>query len=181
MIYLFIKKKNKKAFSLVEILVSIALLSVIILGINRVYLSISSGQKELREGSFLKADVEHFFKIVANNLKQAELGNGEFCSVEDGSFFFVSESSNSISFIVENNCLEFYLADEQGFSGIRMYNSEYLSNQLITSSETNVLDLIFYTQDDSSSHPAVSILIKVAPKNDLDNYSYFQTGISLEN
>jgi prepilin-type N-terminal cleavage/methylation domain-containing protein len=180
MIYLF-KNKNKKAFSLVEILVSIALLSVIILGVNRVYLNISESQKELSQGNFLKADIEYFFKIATNNLKQAEMGDGVLCSIDDGKFFSVSEDLASISFIVDGHCLEFYRVVAQDFNGIRMYNSEYSSSQLITSSETNVLDLIFYVQDESSYKSAVKILVKVAPKNDPENYSYFQTSVSLVN
>jgi prepilin-type N-terminal cleavage/methylation domain-containing protein len=181
MTYLSIKKKNKKAFSLVEILVSIALLAVVMLGINRVYIGVSSSQKELSEANFLKADVEYFFKKVTNNLKRAEMGDGNICSVEDGSFFYVPESLDSISFIVDENCLEFYRVGAQGFNRVRMYNSEHSSNQLITSSKTNVLDLLFYVMEEPGYLPAVVILIKVAPRNDSNNYSYFQTSVSLEN
>ncbi len=181
MIRLF-KKKNKKAFSLVEILVSITLISVIILGVNRVYFSISESQKEISEGSFVKTDIEHFFKIATNHLRSAQMGNGQLCGISSGRFFSLSEDLDSISFILDNYCLEFYLVEGQNFSGIRMYSSQYSFSQLISSSQTNVLDLIFQVQDDSSQYKsAVTILIKVAPKNDPENYSYFQTSVSLIN
>jgi prepilin-type N-terminal cleavage/methylation domain-containing protein len=176
MIYHF---KNKKAFTLVEVLVSIAILSVIILGINRVYFTILNNQKSIMSENFVHADIEYFFRIAINNIRSAEMSDGASCSIDSGKFFFVSPELDLIRFIKNGECFEFYLSDDD-FRGVGFFEEGTFVDQVITSSETEVLDLFFIVEDNiSTGQPLATILIKAAPRSSLENHIYAQTSVSL--
>ncbi len=171
-------KKKLKAFTLMEILVSIAILSLILLAINAIYLNIFKSQRSIISENFSQVDMEYFLRTVANNVKLAEIGDGSLCSISDGRFFNLSTSSD-ITLIRDGQCLSFYLDDDDG-RGVLKVELEGSYDQEISSTKTDVLDLIFQIEDDISlGQPLLTVYLKAAPVSDLDNYSEVQTSISV--
>ncbi|MFA5644505.1 MAG: prepilin-type N-terminal cleavage/methylation domain-containing protein [Patescibacteria group bacterium] len=179
MIYLF-KKNNKGGFTLIEILVSIFLLSLILLGVNRIYFAISQNQKEAITETFVHSDIEYFLKLAGNNIKLAQKSDGLTCPVIEDQFFDLINSDHGILFGVNDGCLSFNLVDNNGVGAIEMIDAIYSVDQIITSSKTDILELLFTAEDDiATGQPIVTILVKAAPASDPDNYIYAQSSISL--
>ncbi|HPT08380.1 MAG TPA: prepilin-type N-terminal cleavage/methylation domain-containing protein [bacterium] len=192
MIYLLIKNNKKKlfrnfksgGFTLVEILVSISLLAVIILGVNRIYVSINDNQAIINDEINIQSDMEYFFKIASNNIKSADISDGTSCSVVTTNKFFLLEPDvnnfDKITFTKNGACFGFYATTTDGIGNIYLFDESASVDQAITSSNTNVLDLSFSVEDNvSTGQPIVTILVKVAPKSDSSNFVYIQNSISL--
>lgn len=181
MIYLF-KKINKKGFTLIEVLVSVALLSTIILGINRIYFGILQNQKSMIRESYVYSDMEYFLRIASNTIRSAQKSDGFLCSIPQDNFFLLEDDDHKITFIQDGSCVSFYLSEENGFGGIGFYKESIPSDQIITSSQTNISNLLFAVEDNiSSGQPLVTILIKASPVSNLDKYVYSQTSVSIKN
>ncbi len=174
---------KRKAFTLIEILVSISLLSLIILVVNRIYFSVSDSQIRISNENFVQSDLEYFTRLISNNIKESQRGNGILCAISDGKFFDLNASSSAIAFIKDGECLEFYWFDDDGVGRIRMADSISGTDQFITSSKTNVLSLIFVVEDNKEiGQPLVTMLVKAAPISDVNNFVYIQSSVSvLEN
>lgn len=177
-----LSKKNKKAgFTLMEIIISISILAIIILGINRIYFSILENQRSTMAQNFVHSDIEYFLRLASNNIKLAQKSDGSMCSVPLDKFFILSGDDN-IFFSKNNVCWGFYLsANDEGNGEIRFYNSDpVLTDEALTSSNVNVLDLSFAIEDNiSTGQPIVTILVKASSKDDPDNYIYAQTSVSI--
>lgn len=175
-----INHKKSKGFTLVEILVAISILSIIILAINRIYFAIMDSQKDIIGENFVQSDLEYFTRLISNNIKDAQRGDGVLCSVPEDKFFVLNATSSSITFIKDDECLEFYLSDDDGVGRIKMNDSISATDQYITSSKTDVLGLVFEVEDNiETGQPLVTILTKGAPISDSSNFIYIQNSVSV--
>ncbi|HOZ53236.1 MAG TPA: prepilin-type N-terminal cleavage/methylation domain-containing protein [bacterium] len=179
---IYLSKKNKeKGFTLIEILISVSILAIIILGINKIYFSILENQRSITAQNFVHSDVEYFLRLASNNIRLAQKSDGTMCAVPADKFFLLSGDDN-IFFSKNDVCWGFYLStNDEGNGEIRFYNSDpILTDEALTSSNVNILDLSFAIEDNiSTGQPIVTILVKAAPKNDPDNYIYAQTSVSI--
>ena len=182
MIYLFNKKtiqKNISGFTLMEVLVAVSLFAIIILGATKIYLKIADNQETISQENYVQSDIEYFLKIFSNNAKEAQFSSGS-CSVSAGKFYSLENSSSTINFIVNNYCYSFEYLSVDGNGGIYFLNSVIASPKIITSSETNILDLKFVVDDSiSERQPIVTVLVKAAPKSDPEDIMYVQDSFSL--
>ena len=175
-----INHKKNKGFTLVEILVAISILAVIILAINRIYFSIMESQKNITGENFVQSDIEYFTRLISNNIKDAQKGDGVLCSVPEDKFFILNASSTGITFIKDDECLEFYLSDDAGVGRIKMEDSISATDQYITSSKTNILGLTFVVEDNiETGQPLMTVLVKASPVGDVDNFIYIQNSVSV--
>jgi len=181
MIYLF-KKNKKSGFTLMEILISVSILAIIILGINKIYFSILENQRSTIAQNFVHSDIEYFLRLASNNIRLAQKSDGTMCSVPLNKFFVLSGDDN-IFFSKDDICWSFYLStNDEGNGEIRFYNSDpIIIDQALTSSNSDILDLSFVIEDNiSTGQPLVTILVKAAPKDNPDNYIYAQTSVSIK-
>jgi prepilin-type N-terminal cleavage/methylation domain-containing protein len=180
MIYLF-SKNNKVGFTLMEILISVSILAIIILGVNKIYFSILENQRSTMTQNFVHSDVEYFLRLASNNIRLAQKSDGSMCSIPEDSFFILN-GDNDFSFSKDDVCWSFYLdTNSEGNGEIRFYNSEpVIIDQSLTSSNSNILDLSFVIEDNlSTGQPIVTILVKAAPQDSPDDYIYAQTSVSI--
>lgn len=176
-----IKNKKNKGFTLVEILVAVSLLVLIILAVNRIYFAISKNQKSISGESFVQSDLEYFTRLVSNNVKLAQIGDGSLCSVAENKYFvFAGGGTDNIIFIKDGSCLQFYLDNSTGIGRIKFYNYALGVDQFITSSKTNILSLTFDVEDDiSTGQPMLTVLTKASPVGEADKILYLQTSASV--
>lgn len=177
MIYRFRKqlKRKKNSFTLVEVLVAISLLSVIILGVSRIYLNVMDSQDTISQENYVQSDLEYFLRILANNAREAEEGNGSLCSVPAGEFFYQSQPFN-ITFIKNGSCFSFRLQD----GALLFSNGEAgVVDQAISSSQTTLLDLKFIIHNEVAYQPLLTVLVKAAPASDPNHPLLIQSSLSL--
>lgn len=169
------KKKEKLAFTLIEVLVSVAIFIVLILVVSRIYINILRSQQSVSGESYVQSDLEYFMQVATNNLRLAEIGDGTTCSSTLDKFFIVGTSS--VSYIKDGKCLSFYLEDDT----IKTNWHDTYADQALTSEKTKVLALTFEAEDNiNTGQPIITILVKAEPLDEPGNILYLQTSISLE-
>lgn len=169
-------KKNRRGFTLIEILVSISLLSVLILSITGIYFNISNNQRELTAESFVHSDLEYFLQVFSNNTRLAEISDGNKCGIGVNRFFLVSEENDSLTFTKDSDCFVFSLDDNR----ISIDKAAFPIPQFLTSSHTNISQLYFIVEDNISlGQPIVTVYVKASPIDDPSNYIDIQTSISV--
>ncbi|HNV12885.1 MAG TPA: type II secretion system protein [bacterium] len=175
MIYQY--KKNKKGFTLIEILVSISIIVMIMLATAGIFRSVSSSQKRMAFDSVVLNDVNYFLKLASENIQGAEIGNGSSCGIASNKFFDVQ--TNFISFIKNGECYYFEAISDGDIKRMVMYTTSKGENY-ISSKKTNIISLDFEVEDYIEfGQPLVTISIKAAPENELNNYISAQTSVSV--
>ena len=174
------KSSNKAAYTLVEILVALSVFVIIVLAVSRIYVNILRSQEGVGAENYVQSDLEYFMRFSVNNLRLSEIGDGALCSVLEDKFFLLSSSGRDIVFIKDGQCQRFYLNVVNGVGSIMANLDDFAFDQAMTSSQTNVLDLIFEVEDDiSTGQPLVTILVKASPVEDPDSITYVQTSVSV--
>jgi len=176
MIYLY-KNKKERAFTLIEILVSISILVFILLSLSSILRSISVNQKELSADSLTLNNVDYFLRIASDNLRQAQKSDGSLCGIAENKFFNTGDAY--IDFIKDGECYSFELFDDGGVNRVVMYAGSK-GNNYISSRNIDIASLFFEVEDYIEyGQPIVTIFIKAAPVNGLSNYISDQTSVSV--
>ncbi len=171
---LLFNKKEKSAFTLIEVLVSVAIFIVLILVVSRIYINVLRSQENVTGETYVQSDLEYFMQVASNNLRLAGIGDGVTCSSTVGKFFSIATSS--VSYIKDGKCLGFYLDGNT----IKTNWHETYADQAITSDKTKVLALTFEAEDNiSTGQPIITILVKAEPLDEPGNYTYMQTSVSV--
>lgn len=95
------KKKNKKilgnksAFSLIEVIVSVAIFSVIILTVTDIFRLVMEGQRTAIATQNVQESLKYFLEVTGKEIRMAKRSNGT-CGVNAGSVYGLVESTNDI-------------------------------------------------------------------------------------
>lgn len=170
-------KKNKKAFTLIEILVSVSIIIFVILATSSIFRSTMSNQKKISIDSIVLSDVNYFLKLVAYNVKNAEISNGSICGISNDKFFDIQ--SNFIAFIKDGECYYFEAIDDSGMKRLVMYTDSKGENY-ISSKKTNIVGLNFEVEDFVEyGQPLLTVSIQAAPADEPENIIQAQTSVSI--
>jgi len=171
-------KKNKKAFTLIEILVSISIVSFVILATTSIFRSTMNSQKKLVMDSAVLNDINYFLKLATDNIRNSEISDGSICGIAADKFFDVQ--ANFIAFIKDGQCHYFEAIDDDGVMRLVMYTDSKGENY-ITSKKTNITSFNFEVEDFIEfGQPLVTISIKATPVDEPENDVQAQTSVSID-
>ncbi len=146
------KTKNKPGFSLIEVLVSVALFSFIVLSSTEIFSLVIKGQREAIASQNVQESLKYFFEVTSKEMRMARRSNGS-CSVPAGEIF--ATSTNALGDVLRfqnyyKECVTYQLASSEG-SGrwqiTRDANSGFISPQKIN---IDHLNFVLNTNDQPS-------------------------------
>ena len=167
--------KTKKAFTLVEVLISISILAGLILALNRIYFNISTRTKITQEQGLVQTDLNYFLRLLTSNIRTADKSDGYNCEIAPGKFFEVHPSLSNITFLKEGECIKIYRQESITGRGELVFK-----DHVVSSEKVDILDLKFLVEDDlNTGQPLLSVLVIAAPLENPDHKIKVQTSISL--
>lgn len=170
-------KKIKKGFTLIEILVSISIISFVILATTSIFRSTMNSQKKLIMDSAVLGDINYFLKLATENIRGAEISDGSICGIAVDKFFDVQ--TNFIAFIKNGQCHYFEAIIDGDVTRLLMYTDSKGENY-ITSKKTDITNLSFEVEDFIDfGQPLVTISIKATPVDEPENEVQAQTSVSV--
>ncbi len=105
--------KNKQGFSLIEVLVSVALFSVIILAISGIFKLAIDGQRNAIATQNVQESLKYFLEVTAKEIRMAQKNQGACSDIPNDSIFSVSSNDygNVLSFKnYYGECVKYNLA-----------------------------------------------------------------------
>ncbi|MFA7365309.1 MAG: cellulose binding domain-containing protein [Patescibacteria group bacterium] len=165
--------KNKKAFTLLEVLVSVAILVFVFLGFSSIFRTISSNQKSQSNDVVLLDDANYFLKVFKSSVIDAQIGDGVLCGIPDGKFFN-TDGLTYVDFIKDGSCYSFDLV------GGRILMTIDSTSDYITSKGVSIDSLVFSIEDDITlGQPIITVYLDMVKGDDFGGKISAQTSISL--
>jgi prepilin-type N-terminal cleavage/methylation domain-containing protein len=190
------RKNNKiSGFTLVEILISLAIFSVIVVSATAIFRASLTKQNEYIDDFNLQDDLKYFLEIFARDIRGAITNRtgSAFCFVENGHTFFTGIGVNSnhvLAFVNgEGHCVIYSRSLDQNSNVYRLRAArrasefDVYSMFFLTPPEFNIGNLTFRVDDNSTSTmPIVTVNIQAKSRTNPDIPDYVvQTTISPRN
>jgi prepilin-type N-terminal cleavage/methylation domain-containing protein len=152
-------RKNKKAFSLMEVIVSVAIFAFVILSTTEIFRLVINGQREAIASQNVQESLKYFFEVTAKEMRMAKKDEGACPMVPDDSIFAIS--NNGLGDVLYfknfyNECVQYEIVADSGanrFQISRNVNSGFISPKEIT---MDGLDF----QIDNTGQPVVTLAIQ---------------------
>src|SRR5680860_531853 len=107
--------KNKPGFSLMEVLVSVALFSIIVLSSTEIFSLVIKGQREAIASQNVQESLKYFFEVTGKEIRMARRDDGSCAYVVDGEIFTISGNGEILNFQnYYGECVSYALVDEGG-------------------------------------------------------------------
>ena len=171
----------KKAFSLIEVIVSVAIFSVIILITSQIFSLTVNAQRNAIASQNVQESLKYFLEVMAKEIRMAlpdEIGD---CGVSPGNIYSLTEGVNEDTLKFKNyeeQCVEYTINIDNEVSRFQITrdgNTGYISPL-----EININHLDFELDNDSLKQPLVTVNIEAEALNlkDAKSQMTIQTSVS---
>lgn len=162
------KNKNlkKEAFSLVEVIVSVAIFSVIILTITDIFRLVMDGQRSAIATQNVQESLKYFLEVTGKEIRMAKRNDGTCPGVAVGAIFGLTESNGNdvLSFKnYYNECVSYRLASSTSalHGSVRRFQvSRGANTDFISPMQINIDRLDFSLSSDANKQALLTLNIK---------------------
>lgn len=153
---------NKKAFSLIEVIVSVALFSVIILSATNIFKMVIDSQRSALATQNVQESLKYFLEVIGKEIRMAQKNKGVCIGIPNDEIFVVGSNANGNTLYFKNyynECVQYYLyqdGDQQRFVIWRGANSDYISPAKIRIDNLSIV----LAATASTTQPAVTLSFK---------------------
>lgn len=155
------KTKEKAAFTLIEVLVSVSLFAIIIISATEIFKLSIDGQRSALASQNVQENLKYFLEVTAKEIRMAKRNNG-FCSAlpYDAIYAF---SSNAYGDILQfrnynNECVAYSLDVDDG--NLRFRVSRDSESDFISPSKIRVDSLSFVEASGSTTQPMITMKLR---------------------
>jgi prepilin-type N-terminal cleavage/methylation domain-containing protein len=126
-------KGNKEGFSLIEVVVSVALFSIIILSTTQIFKMVIDSQRSALATQNVQESLKYFLEVIGKEIRMAQKNDGICPGIPDDKIYVVSNNAygNTLYFKnYYNQCVTYYLTnngDQQRFRISRGLDSDFIS------------------------------------------------------
>jgi prepilin-type N-terminal cleavage/methylation domain-containing protein len=156
------KRYNKSGMTLIELLISVALLSTVIITVTEIFKISIDGQRKIVAAQNVQESLKYFFEVVSKEMRMAKVSEAGECGNTSGQskVYFVSLDSQELYFKNYNDqCVVYSLATVDDINRFQIERG--LDSGYITPESVNLTSIRFYVVDDllASTQSRVSLHI----------------------
>ncbi len=168
-----------QAFTLIEIIIAVAIFAVLILAANRIFQSSINAQKTGNSSVETEDAMSYFLEVFSREVRGAQKSTGT-CAVPAGSYFSSSDGYDLIFKNINGSCIKYYSQSNVGYHSLVIERDDGTTLDL-ASSKMDVIKLIFDFDNGSTTTQAVATVnLKAKPINGEDSEAITaQTSVSV--
>lgn len=156
-------KLQSAGFSLIEVIVSVALFSVIILSMTQIFKMVIDSQRSALAAQNVQESLKYFLEVIGKEIRMAQRDNGICSGVPDDEIYAISENAYGGVLAFKNyynQCVAYSLerdeGDKQRFQISRVLNADFISPAKI-----RIDNLSFaLSSEASTTQPAITLNLK---------------------
>ena len=170
--------KKLPGLTLIELLVSVALLAVIVLSTANIFRAVLNNQRQSGLNQGLEDEASYFLEVLTREARSAQKSVADDCGVPTGHLFAINPAGDQLDFKNEaGDCVSYYVADDNGHARLRIDRGS--ASDFITSYRYQVVALHFVLSDDLSlSQPLLTVNLQLAPASLPTAVFSIQTSVS---
>lgn len=179
--------KEKEAFTLIEVLVSVVLFTLIIVSVTGIFKLSIDGQRNAIATQNVQESLKYFLELTAKEMRMAQKDKGQCGGSDTNGIFFVSSGGvgNILAFKnVYGECVSYYLTENGGhprFTVERHLPGKKRVFDFISPAKIEIHDLRFILKGaDPSAQPMVTINLRASAYGDnkFDSDMTLQTSVT---
>jgi len=157
------KAIQSAGFSLMEVIVSVALFSVIILSMTQIFKMVIDSQRNALATQNVQESLKYFLEVVGKEIRMAQKNEGVCPGIPDDEIYIISSNANGATLYFKNyykQCVTYSLdaiGEQQRFRITRGTDSDYISPAKI---KIDSLAFIAATGVASTTQPAITLSLK---------------------
>lgn len=151
------KNQQKKAFSLIEVIISVAIFSVVILASTEIFRLVINGQREAIASQNVQESLKYFFEVTGKEMRMARRSTGA-CNVPAGEIYFLGTNAlGDVLYFTNfyNECVVYELISENDVKRFQVTRGD--DTGFISPAKIEVDTLRF--QVDDVGQPLVTMLL----------------------
>lgn len=177
------KKTNKTAFSLIEVMVAVAIFSVIILSMTGIFKMVIDGQRRSIATQNVQESLKYFLEVINKEIRMAVKSSDDSCGVPVGQVFKVQEGTTNDVLYFKNyygQCVIYSLKVSQPNSEGRFVISRGTDFDYISPEQISVDALNFVLNSGTDLQALVTVNIKAhsLKAQNTDSEMIIQTSLS---
>jgi len=143
--------KNNLGVTLLEMIVSVALFSVVVISATQIFKMVVEGQRNAIAAQNIQESIRYAFETMVKEVRMAQKDESGTCTGGANKIYGVSADNSELYFInYHGDCTEYYLeADANGI--FRLKIDRGLASAYITSNDIQISNLEFFVVDNLSS------------------------------
>jgi prepilin-type N-terminal cleavage/methylation domain-containing protein len=159
------KNKNynrlRKAFSLIEVIISVALFSIIMLSATEIFKMVVDSQRSALATQNVQESLKYFLEVAGKEMRMAQKNKGICPGISDDEIFVVTTTSAGDVLKFKNyynQCISYFLTSDgtnKRFSVTRGVSTDY-----ITPNKIAIDNLRFVVASASSTQPTVTMNLR---------------------
>ena len=165
-----LRAKSLAAFSLIEIIVSVALFSVIILSATEIFKLVIDSQRNALATQNVQESLKYFLEVMSKELRMAQKDQGFFSEIPDEEIFVVSSDAHGDSVLTFRNYynqrVTYSLSPDpivttsKRFKISRTDGSGGTLTDFISPSKISIDELHFVLNEDATHQPLLTINLR---------------------
>ena len=163
--------KPKSGYSLIEVLVSVALFSVIITGAMNIFQLVIKSQRSAIATQNVEESLKYFLEVTGKEIRMAKRNNG-LCALPALDIYktsFVSASADSLVFRnYHDECVTYAIVYDSVNKVSRFAITRNAATDYITPAKINIDELHFITNSTATQPTLTMELVSHAPGQDVD-------------
>lgn len=106
------KIKNKKGFTIIELLVAISIFVTMILSITEIFAKVNEGQRHAIAAQNIQESMRYAFEVIAKEIRMAKLDQSGTC-IGTGKLYEENVDGTTLKFLnYRDECVTYYLEDD---------------------------------------------------------------------
>ena len=179
-------KKNKEAFTLIEVLVSVVLFTLIIVSVTSIFKLSIDGQRNAIATQNVQESLKYFLELTAKEMRMAQKDGGDCGGSYADGIFFINQGliGDILSFKnVYGECVRYFLASSEGntrFMVSRGLPGSPLVSDFISPAKIEINSLNFVIKGDyplSQTMVTINLRARAISNSQLDSDMTLQTSV----
>lgn len=164
----FVKTRFLSGVSLIEVIVSVAIFSVIIISSTQIFALVIDGQRNAIATQNVQESLKYFLEVIGKEIRMARIDKGLCDEVPDDKIYFRTTSSagDTLSFrSYYDECVTYFLAPDPTNSAIKRFKIARITNGVklmgfISPKKITIDALKFSVSDANQNQAAVTISLR---------------------
>ncbi len=160
-------KNYKGAFTLMEVMVSVALFSVIMLSITTIFKLAIDGQRSAIATQNVQESLKYFLEVTAKEMRMAQKNAGVCLGIPDDKIFNITSSAYNSDVLYFKNyygeCVSYYVAADGDNTRFRVTrrSGSVTKSDWISPAKIKIDSLKFFINDtDPTAQPMITVSLK---------------------
>lgn len=158
---------KKKAFSLIEVIVSVSIFTVMMLSMTGIFTMVMEAQRKAIASQNVQESLKYFLEVINKEIRMAQRSTGD-CFVPSGDIYSVSSSGGSSVLSFKNRygkCVRYFVENGSGSNPSRFIVSRDSTEDYISPGKISVDSVDFKLSQGTNLQELVTINIKARAIN----------------